>query len=499
MKQACKHRLTGIWGKCFLFLLCILTSGACSPDPVKPDAQTDRQPSIFPDYTDVTFPLNIAAPNFRIMENGEAYYTEIGIGGQLFFSCKSSDSKVIIPGRKWKELTAAAADSSFFIRIFIQKENKWIQYKDIVNTISAYPVDPYMVYRLLYPGYELWNQMGIYQRDLTTYQETPLLENKETDKGCMNCHTFCQNSPETMMIHLRGKMGGTLICRKDGQQKVETKSEGMRNGGTYAAWHPQGRYLTFSVNEIQQYFHSTGQKPIEVSDSESDLILLDTQTNQIFTDSLIYGKEWMETFPAWSPDGNTLYYCRSKAITPNTPLDSIRYDLFRIPFDPADESFGNPECVYAASTEGKSVSFPRVSPDGMFLMFTCSDYGNFSIWHPESELYLLNLQTGDIRNMKEVNSDNVESFHTWSSTGRWFVFSSKRIDGLWAHPFIASFDPETGKAGKPFMVPQKDPDFYKVFTKTFNLPELIVAPVNNKQQLTDLAGNKIKQAGWKTK
>ncbi len=89
--------------------------------------------------------------------------------------------------------------------------------------------------------------------------------------------------------------------------------------------------------------------------------------------------------------------------------------------------------------------------------------------------------------MQEVNSDNVESFHTWSSTGKWFVFSSKRVDGLWAHPLIASFNPETGCAGKPFMVPQKDPGFYKTFTKTFNLPELITAPITeNKQSLKQI-------------
>lgn len=66
---------------------------------------------------------------------------------------------------------------------------------------------------------------------------------------------------------------------------------------------PEGRYLAFSVNEIQQYFHSTGPKAVEVSDSESDLLLLDTKTNRLISSPAIYGKEWMETFPTWSPDG----------------------------------------------------------------------------------------------------------------------------------------------------------------------------------------------------
>ncbi|MGZ2742971.1 cytochrome C biosynthesis protein, partial [Bacteroides fragilis] len=93
------------------------------------------------------------------------------------------------------------------------------------------------------------------------------------------------------------------------------------------------------------------------------------------------------------------------------PLDSIRYDLCRIGFDPESGKFGTPECVYRASEQGKSVSFPRVSPDGKYLMFTLSDYGNFSIWHPESELCLLTMDTGEIRLLNEVNSNDVESFH----------------------------------------------------------------------------------------
>lgn len=466
-----------------LLLLLVIIVCSCTQSRITPEVQTDKPVSIFPDYTGVTFPSNIAPPNFRIQEDGEEFYTEIGSKDKAYITLRNSQSSVIIPPDRWKELTEQIAGNTFYIRICIFQNGKWTQYPDITNVIAHSAIDPYLVYRLLYPGYELWNQMGIYQRDLTSYEETPLIENQSIEKGCLNCHTFCRNSPETMMIHIRGELGGTLIYRKGTINRTEVKAPGMGNSGAYASWHPGGRYLAFSVNEIQQYFHSTGPKAVEVSDSESDLVILDTETNSLITDSAIYGEKWMETFPTWNPAGNMLYYCRSKAIDKKTPLDSIRYDLYRIPFHVEDESFGTPECVFNASETGKSISFPRISPDGKFLMFTCSDYGNFSIWHPESELYLLNLATNNIRNMEEVNSNNVESFHTWSSTGEWFVFSSKRLDGLWAHPYIASFNCQTGTAGKPFILPQEDPDFYLDFTKTFNLPELITKPVENRDEL----------------
>lgn len=451
-----------------------LLTNCQSPTDATPIA---HQPVLFPDYTEVTFPSNIAPPNFIIQETAEKYDVEIGTSQQVFFKKKSRNPQVIISPAQWRKMLEEAENDRFYIRISAFKEGVWRQYEDIINYIADSPIDPYLAYRLLYPGYEVWNEMGIYQRNLTNYEEVCLLDNNRFGKGCVNCHTFNKNSPQTMMIHIRGESGGTVIHRNDKTKKVNTQTTQMENAGTYAAWHPGGRYIACSVNEVRQLFHAAGAKAAEVFDLKSDLIVLDTETNTLLTDSLIYGDEWLETFPHWSPDGKVLYYCRTDAVE-EKEIQEIRYDLYKIGFDPATGEFGRPECVYEASARQQSVSFPRVSPDGQYLMFTCSDYGTFSIWHPESELFLLNLTTGDVRNMQEVNSPDVESFHSWSSSGEWFVFSSKRIDGLWAAPFIAYFDPVSGKASKPFVLPQKDPAFYTRFSRTFNLPELITDPVD---------------------
>ena len=74
------------------------------------------------------------------------------------------------------------------------------------------------------------------------------------------------------------------------------------------------------------------------------------------------------------------------------------------------------------------------------------------------------------------NSNDVDSYHSWSSNGRWFVFTSKRTDGLCARPFIAYFD-ENGQASRPFLLPQKDPRFYDSFLNNYNVPELVSGPV----------------------
>ena len=77
----------------------------------------------------------------------------------------------------------------------------------------------------------------------------------------------------------------------------------------------------------------------------------------------------------------------------------------------------------------------------------------------------------------EINSPQTDSYHCFSSSGRWFVFSSKRLDGLFTRPFFSYFD-ENGNASKPFVLPQKDPEFYNTFSKNYNIPELITGEVN---------------------
>jgi dipeptidyl aminopeptidase/acylaminoacyl peptidase len=152
-------------------------------------------------------------------------------------------------------------------------------------------------------------------------------------------------------------------------------------------------------------------------------------------------------------------------------IEETRYDIVRVPFDQESVTFGNTEIVFNASEKGKSASFPRISPDGRYLVFTLADYGTFPIWHREADLYLLDLQNGESKKMN-LNSDDNESYHAWSSNGKWLVFSSKRTDGRSTRPFFAYFD-SWDSTGKPFILPQKDPAFYGSMMESFNIPEFV--------------------------
>ena len=459
----------------------------------KPDNATlsNKQPSLYPEFSGATFPVNIAAPSFMIDEAGEKFYTEIGkVGNEPSMTFSSSSAVVVPPLKKWRKLMAEAAGEEIYVRVFVTgADGASVQFADVVCPVSTDSVDEYLAYRLLYPGYELWREMGIYQRNLTDYEQVAVLENSDIDQQCVNCHSFAGGAPETMMIHVRGKQGGTLL-RIDGKTvKVNPKCPALENGATYPAWHPSGNMIAFSANNIQQFFHSKGTKTIEVSDLSADMTVYDIESGEAITAPQLSGDEWMETFPAWAPDGKTLFFCRAKGYKQGEALDSIRYDLCKVQFDPEKRSFGTVEVILSASEQGKSVSFPRVSPYGRWLLFTLSSYGNFSIWHPESDLWLLDLTDGSMRNAEEINSDDVDSYHSWSSDGKWVVFSSKRMDGLWARPFIASFNPSTGRFGKPFVVPQKDPLYYDDFMKTFNIPEFVKGSISNTDEFVSAIKN----------
>jgi Tol biopolymer transport system component len=293
----------------------------------------------------------------------------------------------------------------------------------------------------------------------------------------MNCHNFNRNDPDFMLVHLRGGPGsGTLIRWKGGIRKVNTATD-FNKAGSYPSWHPNGNIIAFSANSLTMFFHACGESR-DVLDSGSDLVLYRIDENTITADPGIANPDRMETFPCWSPDGRHLYFCAADQIDDSgkgVVYSDIHYDLMRIAYDAATGSWGKPETVLAAKQTGGSITLPRVSPDGRFLLFTKADYGNFPIYLKSADLYLLDLQDGKTKKL-ECNSDQTDSFHSWSSKGRWFVFSSKRLDGLCARPFFSYLDPD-GNASKPVLLPQEDPAFYDTFLKTYNVPELVRGPI----------------------
>ncbi|KAF0236560.1 MAG: cytochrome c binding [Prolixibacteraceae bacterium] len=452
-------------------LLIILASfiAACSTKPNGNTAWINNRPVIGPDYSGLTIPINIAPLNFTIEENGDAFF--VRILDEKGVSIEVSDKRGIIkiPEKKWKNLLRDNKSKKLFYQVYVKRGGEWSQFEPFSNTISDSPVAPYLYYRLLFPGYESWGEISIMQRSLESFEEKVVVQNNVVGQNCVNCHAVNLQNPDNFMFHMRGSRGGTYFVADGDLKKFNLKTKEMENSATYPRWHPSGKYVAFSSNKVVQQFHSLESKKIEVTDLASALVLYDLAKNEIMEIQVNQKRQFMDTYPEWSPAGDWLYFCRAAQIEKEYDYRDIKYNLYRVNFNPSNRTFGEVEMVFDAAALGKSVSFPRVSPNGKLLVFTLHDYGCFPVWHKEADLYSIKPDDFSVAKL-EVNSDFSESYHSWSANGRWLVFSSKRGDGLSARPYISYVD-ENGVALKPFVLPQENPKFYNRFLKTFNIPE----------------------------
>jgi len=503
----------------FAALAAVLLLTACG-GPSVPTSFTESSslPNIYPDYTEVTIPVNIAPLTFELDEPADEMIARYAVG-DLEVVCADK----MQPGLDdWREMTAAAKGAAIKVDVYARRDDQWTHFKPFSIYVSPDSIDSYISYRLIPPSYVTYEELTINQRCLENYDESILYDNllcSEGAKGqCINCHNYQQYNPERMQFHARQNLGGTIIAYDGTIRKIGMRNDSILSAGVYPTWHPWLPLIVYSTNMTGQIFHSVNPNKIEVFDSESDLIAYDVEKNEVT--NIENDPNEMECFPYWAPDGKTLYYCSahfeySESVDDKgkefiTRTQEAKYYLYKKSFDPETMLFGPKELVLAPSNlsqleeasdsttssvdnssnaerqEGASATLPRISPDGRFLMFTLAPYGVFHIWHHDADLWLLDLQTGEVRCMEEINSPDTESYHSWSSNGRWVVFSSRRYDGNYTRPFIAHID-SNGHGSKPFELPCENPDYHRQLLKSYNVPEFMRGPVSiSPQQFADV-------------
>jgi tetratricopeptide (TPR) repeat protein len=201
----------------------------------------------------------------------------------------------------------------------------------------------------------------------------------------------------------------------------------------------------------------------------------------------------------WSPDGKYLVYSRAVAKEPytegqaiaqvaNSPDETqIQYDLYRIPFN--DGRGGTPERVEGASQNGTSNNFPKVSPDGRWIVFVRNRNG--LLMRPDSELYMVPSRGGVARRL-DCNLPRMNSWHTFSPNGRWLAFSSKGRS-LYTQLFLTHID-EEGRDSPAILVENAT-----AANRGVNIPEFVNvppdglmamnAPATEFYRLSDVAGD----------
>jgi Tfp pilus assembly protein PilF len=182
---------------------------------------------------------------------------------------------------------------------------------------------------------------------------------------------------------------------------------------------------------------------------------------------------YVQTNGVWSPDGKFVVFARAEARDPypvgrkmaeyaNDPNEiQIQYDLYRVPFN--EGRGGQAEPIVGASANGMSNSFPKVSPDGRWIVFVESRNGE--VMRPDGQLYIVPAEGGIARHMN-ANMSPMNSWHSFSPNGRWLVFSSKSR-GPYTRMYLTHIDEQGNDSPAIFI------ENATAANRAVNLPEFI--------------------------
>ena len=393
-----------------IFASIILLLTGCAPRT----ASTGN--GMFPDYSDVTIPCNIAPLNFRVVGAGKIKVTVKGNAGDYRFIGRKGLVK--FPVCKWHAMLETEKGNT--LNVSVEYNGKADAF---TWTVVSDPIDKYMSYRLIEPAYEVWSGIQIEQRDMENFSTVLLGDNRNAELCCMNCHTSNRNG--TSFMHLRGAKGGTILNRNGKLLKLNTRTD--RTGNTvYGDISADGRYGVFTTADITFAIHSRVDMRMEVYDKRSDLVVLDFDNLTVTDSPATSGEEFQETFPCFSADGKAIYFCRAAHHNQPDSIADMHYDIAVVQFNPETGKMGDRVITLVPAADNKSFSHLKASPDGHWLMVTASEYGTFPVWHKESDLWLLDLKNRNIDVLPGVNAYGADTYHSWSSNSRWVVFASKR-------------------------------------------------------------------------
>ncbi|HXV75642.1 MAG TPA: tetratricopeptide repeat protein [Candidatus Polarisedimenticolaceae bacterium] len=321
-------------------------------------------------------------------------------------------------------------------------------------------------------------------RDLSRPESRLLLESMPT---CANCHSFSSDG-RTLAMDIDGPQGDkgayavvdiepeTVIRDEDviSWNRFDDKPRGFNTLGFMARVSPDGSRVVATVNEALYVRNFWDYRFSQVFfPTRGILAWYDRTTGGIRALPGADDPDYVHCNAVWTPDGEELIFARSPARDPYEPgrppatyagdpnETQIRYDLYRMPFD--DGRGGAPTPIAGASANGSSNSFPKVSPDGRWLVWTRSDNG--LLMRPDSRLWIVALDGGQPREL-ESNLTTMNSWHSFSPNGRWLVFSSK-ANTPYTQMFLTHLD-DNGHASPAILVENST-----AANRAVNLPEFV--------------------------
>ncbi len=307
---------------------------------------------------------------------------------------------------------------------------------------------------------------------------------------CANCHSFSLDG-RTLGMDVDGPQNDkgmyaivpvlrrTFIRTGDvfSWNSFPQKPPGQRTIGFMAQVSPDGRYAVTTLNEAMYVVNFKDYRFLQVFYPTRGIIAWYQRATGVM--KALPGADnpsFVQTDSVWSPDGDSLVFARAPAKDPypegrrlaeyaNDPNEvPIKYDLFRVPFNHGRG--GRPRPIAGASGNGVSNSFPKVSPDGRWIVFVQSRNGQ--LMRPDGQLYIVPAEGGTARRMR-CNTPLMNSWHSFSPNGRWLVFTSKSRSP-YTRMFLTHLDRD-GRDSPAIMVEETT-----AANRAVNLPEFVNIP-----------------------
>ena len=239
-------------------LLTVLAVASCSPRPH--DArQSSQLPPIFPDYVDVTVPVDVAPLHFSLPDS-VADYICAEARGKGAVAMEAAGRWADFDDEQWHRLLATNKGGDITMSVTARRpDGQWVRYRDFVIHV----------------------------------------ENTAVPSSCVNCHAARGGDPSAFTFHVRGAHGATLVQIDGNREWLSTKTDSTLASCVYPSWHPSGRYIAYSTNLTHQAFHEVAPSVLEVFDTGSNVQIYDTQTHALIVPPQLATDEWMETYPAF--------------------------------------------------------------------------------------------------------------------------------------------------------------------------------------------------------